>query len=276
MTYGSATPLALQETGAERLRRWLNDRCGIFFHDSKKEMLSQRLDRVVEQFQLADLEQLAGIVEDGQHQDIALAVMHAASTNYTYFFREHQVLEFFKDQILPSFPQSESIRIWCAAVSTGDEAYTAAMLAAEAWGRETARQRASILGTDISEAVIKRAEMAIYGGAHVDHTPQHLLTRYFRPSGVEQFAVADDIRHMCTFRRLNLSSYPYPFQKQFHVVFCRNVLYYFDKEHQYTVLEAIYDATLPGGWLLTSVTENVRALGTRWITVEGGIHRKAP
>jgi chemotaxis protein methyltransferase CheR len=260
----------------ERLRTWLNDRCGIFFSDNKKDLLVQRLGRVVEQFDLKGLDDLADVVEGGAQHDILLAVMHAASTNYTYFFREHQVLDFYIQEILPSFSRRDDVRVWCAAVSTGDEAYTAAMLAAEVWGREIARQRLAILGTDISESVISRAEMALYSGNHVEHTPPELLRRYFRPSGVEQFVVADDIRGMCTFRRLNLRAYPYPFQKPFDVVFCRNVLYYFDKENQRNVLEAIYDVTQVGGWLLTSVTENLRGLGTRWVTVAGGIHRKAP
>jgi chemotaxis protein methyltransferase CheR len=276
MNYPPSISFSSKAEGYERLRLWLNERCGIFFADNKKDLLVQRLARVIEQFQLSGLEELADRVEAGAQHDLLLAVMHAASTNYTYFFREHQVLDFFSQQILPSLSQREDVRVWCAAVSTGDEAFTIAMLGAEVWGRENARQRLSILGTDISESVISRAEMALYGSNHVEHTPPELLRRYFRPSGVDQFMVADDIRQMCTFRRLNLSAYPYPFQKPFDVVFCRNVLYYFDKEHQHDVLEAIYEVTQVGGWLLTSVTENLRGLGTRWDTVAGGIHRKGP
>lgn len=275
MNYPLSTSFPSKAEGYERLRLWLNERCGIFFADNKKDLLAQRLARVVEQFQLSGLDELADRVETGAQHDLLLAVMHAASTNYTYFFREHQVLEFFSQQILPSLSQRDDVRVWCAAVSTGDEAFTIAMIGAEVWGRENARRRLSILGTDISESVISRAEMALYGSSHVEHTPPELVRRYFRPSGVDQFIVADDIRQMCTFRRLNLRAHPYPFQKPFDVVFCRNVLYYFDKEHQYDVLEAIYEVTQPGGWLLTSVTENLRGLGTRWETIAGGIHRRA-
>ena len=79
---------------------------------------------------------------------------------------------------------------------------------------------------------------------------------------------------MCTFRRLNLKAQPFPFRRPFDIIFCRNVLYYFDREQQRRTLEALYEVTEPGGWLLTSVTESVRDLGTRWCWVGGGIYRK--
>jgi chemotaxis protein methyltransferase CheR len=257
-----------------RIRDWLNDRFGIFFPDHKGDLLNHRLSRVVERFQLDGLHDLANRVETGQHQELLMAVMHAASTNHTYFFREPQVLDFFARSILPPLAQRDEIRIWSAAVSTGDEAYTTAIIAAELWGLETARSRLAILGTDISGPVIRRAETGIYGDVHIENTPRNILDRYFHPSGDSQYQVSGGIRSMCTFRRLNLNSEPYPFQKSFDVIFCRNVLYYFDRKTQHRALEAIYDVCAPGGWLLTSVTESVRDLGTRWVSTGGGIHRK--
>ena len=80
---------------------------------------------------------------------------------------------------------------------------------------------------------------------------------------------------MCTFRRLNLKAAPYPFAKGFNVIFCRNVLYYFDRQHQFQILEQLYDVTEPGGWLLTSLTEVVRDLGTRWQPVTNAVYRRS-
>ncbi len=89
-----------------------------------------------------------------------------------------------------------------------------------------------------------------------------------------QYQVVPEIRRMCTFRRLNLKAAPYPFAKGFHVIFCRNILYYFDRPHQVQILEQLYDAAEPGGWLLTSVTETVRDLGTRWQPVMNAVYRR--
>lgn len=262
------------EEGYQRIRGWLHDRCGISYQEKKKQLLIHRMQKVCERCGIPDLETLADRVESNRNHDIQLAVMHAASTNHTYFFREPQVLEFFQNTILPALPQNGG-RIWSAAASTGDEAYTLAIMAAETRGRDWAKRNVLILGTDISEVVIAHAEAGIYGESHINQMPGNMLERYFDPVGMDQYRVQDDLRRICTFRRLNLKASPYPFQKAFHAVFCRNVLYYFDRAHQRAAVEAIYDATEPGGWLLTSVTESLRDLDTRWLPVQGGIYRKA-
>ena len=262
------------DSGYERIRLWLNDRCGIHYAEKKKELLAQRLARVLERFNIDNLDDLAIDVETGLKEEVQLAVMHAASTNHTYFFREPQVLKFFSDSILPLLAHQREVRIWSAATATGDEAYTLAMLIAEALGCEQAANCFSILGTDISAPVIKHAESAIYGMSHLEQTPEHFLNRYFAHTDDNEYRIVPQIRPMCTFRRLNLKAQPYPFRRLFDVVFCRNVLYYFDREHQYRTLEALYNATEPGGWLLTSLTESVRDMGTRWCWVGGGIYRK--
>lgn len=262
------------DQGYERIRGWLNERCGIYYAEKKRELLSQRLARVLERFHLAKLDDLALCLESGQHGDIELAVVDAASTNHTFFFREPQVLDYFASAILPGLARKAEARIWSAAASTGDEAYTLAMIAAEALGPEQAASCVSILGTDISAPVIKHAEAAVYGAHHLEQTPEHLLKRYFEPFGDKDFKVSAHIRRMCTFRRLNLKAQPFPFRRPFDVIFCRNVLYYFDRPQQRRTLEALYDATEPGGWLLTSVTESARDLNTRWLWVGGGIYRR--
>ncbi len=273
MRRGENSPAATPD-GYERIRSWLHNRCGIYYPDRKKELLANRLSRVRERFGLRSLDDLAILVEGGGSPDVQLAVMHAASTNHTYFCREPQVLHFFRDRILSSLSQLEEIRIWSAAASSGDEAYSIAIYAAELLGREQATRRVAILGTDISSPVIARAETGIYGAHHLELVPTDLLERYFVPLGSGHYQVAEDIRRMCTFRRLNLKARPFPFRRGFHVVFCRNVLYYFDRDHQQQTLEALHGVTESGGWLLTSVTESVRDLATSWVPVGGGIYRK--
>src|SRR5664279_2143206 len=99
------------DSGYERIRSWLNARCGIHYAEKKKDLLSQRLARVLGQFELDNLDDLAFCVETGQKQEIELAVMHAASTNHTYFFRETQVLDYFRDTILQATAQQSELRI---------------------------------------------------------------------------------------------------------------------------------------------------------------------
>ncbi|WP_036281035.1 protein-glutamate O-methyltransferase CheR [Methylocystis sp. ATCC 49242] len=259
---------------SKRLQAWLNKRCGLHFPENKWEMLNQRLARVIERYRLDSMEALVQEVESGDDHELLAAVVHAASTNHTYFFREPHVLDYFRVNILPQLMYRDEIRIWSAAASTGDEAYTCAIIAAEALGRHALRDRVAILGTDLSGPVIESAEAGVYGLPNLEQTSPEIVARYFNAIGDGRFLVADDIRRICTFRRMNLKVRPYPFQKKFDVVFCRNVLYYFDIATQRAVLDEIYDATQPNGWLLTSVTVSLRDLGSRWTTICSGVHRK--
>ena len=264
----------LDTAGYEHIRSWLNQRCGIDYPERKKELLRHRLGRVVSRFGFVDLNELANQLDKGTSSDLQLAVMHAASTNHTFFFREPQVLDFFQDHILPAYAHRDAIRIWSAASSSGDEAYTLAIIAAETFGRAAVGSRVAILGTDISEPVVERAEAATYTTNHLEQIDESILGRYFVRADLDRYRVVDDIRRLCTFRRMNLKATPYPFRRNFQVVFCRNVLYYFDREHQIATLESLYEVTEPGGWLVTSITEAIRDLGTHWRPVASGVYRK--
>jgi chemotaxis protein methyltransferase CheR len=261
------------DTGYECIRDWLCDHCGMSFPEKKRDLLTHRMAKVQERFGLSNLGALASELTKGDDVDLKLAVIHAASTNHTYFFREPQALDFFRDKILTAPCPGGGLRVWSAAASSGDEAYSLAIVAAQMFGA-MAPSRVSILGTDISLPAISQAELALYSTNHLEHVPSPILERYFTPAGMGQYQIVPDIRRLCTFRRLNLKSVPYPFTKGFHVVFCRNILYYFDRQHQFQILEQLYDVTEPGGWLLTSVTEVVRDLRTRWQPVSNAIYRR--
>lgn len=262
-----------ESAGYQQIRDWLSAKCGIHFPEDKQQVLRQRLSRVQYDLSYPDLSEMARHIIGGHAPDLQRAVMHAASTHHSYFFREEDVLDRFRTTILETLRDRAEIRIWSAACSTGDEAYTLAILVAETLGKEALR-RTVILGTDISAPVIARAEEGIYSQRHLAHVPAGIMSRHFAPVGPDKHRVNPDIRACCTFRQMNLMATPYPFQKMFQAVFCRNVLYYFARPDQVATLDAIHAATEPGGWLVTSVTESVRDLSDRWHPVESGISRK--
>lgn len=262
----------LERFAFERIRLWLNKRCGMHYPEKKQELLYQRLRRVCDAYNFHTLEQLANAVEKSELLDVQSTVISAASTNHTFFFREPQVLNYFRDVILPTL--HNETRIWSAAASTGDEAYTVAMIVAEAKGMDWVKRNLNILGTDIDKEVITYAENGIYRESALENTTDYFVNRYFHALGQSQYRITKNIHDVCIFRRLNLKTRPYPFKSTFDVVFCRNVLYYFDEEHQRQVLENIYDVTNKDGWLLTSVTVSLRHLNTRWVNVASGVYRK--
>lgn len=257
----------------ESIRSWISDRCGISYPDHKRDLLLQRLSRVQRAFSYDTLELLAHNLVIEPRGEVELAVISAASTNHTYFFREPEILNAVRDIVLPELVKRDEIRIWSAACSTGDEVFTIGMLMDQAFGAEVLA-KTSMLGTDISAPVIDRAELGVVGERQLANVPVDLRSRYLSPVGLGQYRVDDRIRRQCTFRRMNLCSTPYPFRNNFQVVFARNVLYYFEPSVQRDTLKAIYDVTENGGVLITSVTESIRDLDTPWQFESNGIYRK--
>lgn len=260
----------------ERIRRWVYERTGIFFADHKLRNLNERLLRVCSKAHLGSIGELAERLESDLYPELQSVVMDAVTTNHTYFFREPQVLEAFRRRVIPTLPAQGKWRIWSAASSSGDEAYTIAMIVAQTRGRDWLRQNLQVLGTDVSGPAILQAEKAVYDATRLEHTSAACIQSFFTPDGNGRYQVAEDLRRVCLFRRLNLKAWPYPFQRRFHVVFCRNVLYYFDKPQQREILLNLYQTTEPGGWLLTSVTESLRDLDSPWLYVASGVYRKEP
>lgn len=259
--------------GCEEIRGWLVQRCGIHFPEHKIDQLRQRLTKVQRDFTCATLSDMAARLHGDAAPDLQLAVMHAASTNHTYFFREPDVLDAVRSQILPTLANRDDIRIWSAACASGDEAFTIAIQIAEAYGLAALR-RTHILGTDISAPMIQQAEAGLVPDHRLDHVPQDILAKYFKPEGPGQYRIRQELRDCCTFRQMNLKTRPYPFRRAFQAVFCRNVLYYFERGDQIATLRALHDVTEPGGWLVTSVTENVRDLAQPWTALANGLFRR--
>jgi chemotaxis protein methyltransferase CheR len=258
----------------ESIRQWIYTHTGLHFRENKQSVLYRRLLTLCWRLGLPNLGELDLQLSAGNSAQLAIEVACIVSTNHTFFFREPEVLRVFQQTILPELPADEVWRIWSAAAASGEEAYTVAMLMAETLGLEQAQQRAVILGTDISHPVIEQAEHGVYVDNRLEQVPDGLLKHYFQPAGLRQWRVRPELKQMCTFRHMNLQSAPWPFKQAFHVVLCRNILYYFDLQHQAQLVERIYDVTAPGGWLITSVTETLHGLHTRWQKTDAGIFRK--
>ena len=251
------------------LRDWVHQHFGIEFPLDQLDPFRYRVASLCDELGL-DTQSLAARVTAG---DVLLArrLADSVSTNYTYFFREPEVIELFRGTILPSLPRE--LRIWSAAAAGGDEAYTIAITCLEAMGEDAP---VSILGTDISERQIRGAEAGVYPATHLEGLNQERLARHFTPAGLGLYGVVPSLRRMCTFRRLNLSLAPWPFEQRFHVIFLRNVLYYFDPPTRRQVVESCYDAIEPGGWLITSLTEPLHDVPTRWTRLHGALYRRDP
>jgi chemotaxis protein methyltransferase CheR len=266
-----ATAAAATQDILPEIRMWVETHCGIRFENGQEGFFRMRLDALCRR-QGTTLSAVFARLLSGD-RDLILQVAEAASTNYTFMFREPEVFEVLGREIFPSL-RLDQVRCWSAAASSGEEAYSMAIVAQEVYGASSA-SKVRVLGTDLSARHVRSAEEAIYTSQHlVDLTPARRAL--FEPAGLGHFRPHAALRRMCTFRRMNLTQDAWPFEQRFHVTFLRNVLYYFDVPVRRRILEACYDATEPGGWLVTSFTEPVLDLSTRWRQVRPAFFRRDP
>ncbi len=264
-----STPETRSEA-VEWLRAWTRRQCGIAFADEQSGMFEVRLDSLCRELKVP-IEQIQTGVEQGDHA-LTLRLAETVSTNYTFFFREPEMFDYLRERVFPSLRKGATVRIWSAASSSGEEAYSLAILAQECLGPDAARVR--ILGTDISERQLKLAERGVYRREQLGPISGSRLARWFLPAEGGQLRVRDELRGMCMFRRLNLLRRPWPFEQKFQIIFLRNVLYYFEPATRRDVLEACYDAVEPNGHLITSLTEPMGEFATRWHSLGPAIFRR--
>jgi len=250
--------VVIAESDRAEIRDWVRTHFGITFAADQGKVFEQRLVDFLANHRVNAPDLLQRM--RGGDRALTLRFAEAMSTNYTYFFREPESFDFLASKI---FSQVKGpTRVWCAAASSGDEPYSVAMVAREVLGESAVNVK--ILGTDLSERQLKTAESGIYPVHQLGQLGAHRLQRWMSAVGLGQFAVAPQVKELCVFRRLNLTADAWPFEQKFHVIFLRNVLYYFDPAVRLKILEKCFDAAEPGAWLITSLTEPMLDLKTRW------------
>ena len=247
---------------------------GLVIGPDKTYLLETRLAPILKQHGMRDLDALAeklrpaGIAGAGKLEQ---QVIEAMTTNESFFFRDDKPFTHFKSHALPRLlaarAPSARLRVWSAASSSGQEAYSLAMIIAEARGQLTGRP-IEILGTDISREQLTRAQEGVYSQFEVQRgLPMQMLVKYFKRDGTN-WRINENIRAMASFREFNLLADLRPLG-QFDIVFCRNVLIYFDQPTKARVLGAIAKQMAPDGLLYLGGAETVLGITDRFAAVSG-------
>jgi chemotaxis protein methyltransferase CheR len=244
------------------LRKLLKERSGLVLSGEKQYLAESRLLPVARKHGMTTLAELIGKLKSPLAVTLAAEVVDAMTTNETFFFRDKLPFELFRSVVMPALIQSRArekrIRIWCTAAATGQEPYSLAM-ALKAMGAQLAGYKVSILATDICAAVLERAQAGIYSQFEVQRgLPIQLLLKYFTNVG-EQWQIAPEIRGMVQFRPLNLLNDFSPLGT-FDIVFCRNVLIYFDQPTKAEALARIARQMTDDGFLVLGAAETVVGL----------------
>ena len=199
------------------------------------------------------------------------------TTNHTFFMREPEHFYYLRDTVLPHLKASvpnKDLRIWSAGCSSGEEPYTLAMILDEYFGKEKKFWDSRILATDISNKALDAAIGGVYSNADVSPLPALWKTNYFNKLDAENYTVSNAIKNEIIFRRFNLINQQFAFKKKFHVIFCRNVMIYFDNETKNELINKFYDATESGGYLFVGHSESLNRDATKYKYIMPAVYRK--
>jgi len=244
------------------LRKLLRERSGLVLAAEKQYLAESRLVPVARRHGMTSLTKLIEHLRNKSPAALIAEVVEAMTTNETFFFRDKLPFDHFRDTMMPALiaarARDKRIRIWCTAASSGQEPYSLAMLL-KAMSTSLAGYRVDIVATDLSSEVLEKAKAGIYTQFEVQRgLPVQLLVKFFEQNG-ESWQLAPELRSMVQFRPLNLLN-DFSVLGSFDVVFCRNVLIYFDQESKVAVLNRIVRQIPDDGYLVLGAAETVIGL----------------
>lgn len=276
-------PAILQDREFSRFSSFIFETVGIKMPPAKKTMLEARLQKRLKALGIETFEEYAEFVfsQEGRSSEL-IHLIDVVTTNKTDFFREPAHFEFMVDSALPSILQArgdltrEPVRIWSAGCSTGEEPYTLAMVLAEYAGGNP-DFRAAITASDISTRVLQTAQTAIYPEDRTDPIPINLKKKYLlrsREKTKSLVRIAPQLRSLVSFRRINFMDDDFGMTEKMDIIFCRNVVIYFDKPTQQTLMRKFHRQLKPGGFLFIGHSETLNGLDVDFKAVASTVYRK--
>ncbi|MFA6686309.1 MAG: protein-glutamate O-methyltransferase CheR [Desulfuromonas sp.] len=259
----TGTMMNISDSEFAALRKMIYTRFGINLTEKKRSLLVGRLQKMLRTNKINTFEDYYRHLEQDTSGKAVSDLINLISTNYTYFNREKEHFDYYLSTALPSVCEAlhkrgeKDLRIWCAGCSTGEEAYTLLMLTHEYLGSEYPRWDAGLLATDISERVLTTARAGIYPADRVASLPEKLQRKYFTKLQSGQMQVNQNIRQEVTFRRFNLMNTSFPFKRPFHIIFCRNVMIYFDQTTRDALVQRFHRFLEPKGYFFIGHSETL-------------------
>ena len=260
----------------KRFRALVYRECGINLTDHKRAMFSSRLQKRLSHLGLTSFQDYYDLVVGG-HSDAELTTMlDYISTNQTEFFREPHHFMFLRERVVPELAADKTIRIWSTACSSGEEPYSIAMTLSDTIASPST-WNCRILASDISTRMLAKAATGQYSHEKINSLSSDLVRRHFllgKGNHRELVKIKPHIANMAVFRRINLMDDRYPIKSLLDVIFCRNVMIYFDRETQAKVLARLSRYLKPGGYLFIGHSETMQGISDAFHYVAPTIYRK--
>jgi chemotaxis protein methyltransferase CheR len=267
----------LSDNSFKQFSKLIHESCGINLHDGKKELVRARLGKRMREIGCSSFNKYFRMIKNDRSGEELVRMLDAVSTNLTSFFREEKHFTFMQEKVFPSYVDSDvkQLRFWSAGCSSGEEPYSLAI-----WLREHLSECESrdikIIATDISTKVLSLAARGVYPARTVQKIPTYQLRKYFQRGVNSQtgyFRVKQDVKDLVEFKRQNLAA-SFHFDVRFDLIFCRNVMIYFNKESREALIRRAADCLKEGGYLLVGHAESLTAVDHGLRYVQPSIYQK--
>ena len=254
---GSFAPMTISDSDFRRLATFIHSNYGIDL-SQKRQLITGRLSTTIRQKGYRNFSDFVDHLLNVKDNDEITLVLNKLTTNYTFFMREKEHLDYFCNSILPELvrrhQKDKTLAIWSAGCSSGEEPYNISMFLFDYLGAQAQDWDTRILATDISEQALASGKRGVY--ELPDTIPASWRSKYFVDNKDGTHTVAPMVKNNVIFQRFNLMD-PIRFKRKFDLIFCRNVMIYFDQPTKDALVQRFYDATVPGGYLLISYSENL-------------------
>ncbi len=251
--------ISITEKEFKQLTEYIEYKYGIHMKPEKRVLVMGRLQNVLNSLGIDNFTEYFRHVVNDTTERSEQVLIDRITTNHTFFMREAEHFEYYKNKALPNLVKevkNKDLRIWSAGCSTGEEPYTLAMINREYLGADKVYWDTKILATDISKKVLETAVKGIYNDEELLQLPGYWKTNYFNKYNSQSSVIKDQIKEDVIFRRFNLMD-SFPFKKKFHLIFCRNVMIYFDNITKNTLINKFYDILEYGGYLFIGHSESI-------------------
>jgi len=245
------------------MRNLIYNTFGINLSDDKKSLIPGRLQGLMRKLEFETFHEYYDYITADKTGNALIELVNLISTNHTFFYREKDHFEYFQSIALPEMIKQiettnvRDLRVWCAGCSTGEESYLLMMLIKEVFGNRYTGWDAGLLATDISEKVLMIARAGIYSEDRMELLPPFIKHKYFKKLKSGQWEVIDEIKREIIYRRFNLMNKDFPFKKKFHVIFCRNVMIYFDQKTRDDLVNRFAEFLEDDGYLFIGHSETL-------------------
>ncbi len=240
-------------------------------------MIEGRLGNVLESKGFSDYSSFLDMVFADKSGTEVVNLMNRLTTNHTYFLRETEHYEFMRDTFLPEMKAKKNkkvIYLWSAGCSSGEEPYTNVIEILEYFGSEASQWDTKLLATDISVKVLAKAQQAVYHEDTMKNLSPEVVRKYFTSVGDNCYRVNDEVKKQVVFRVFNLMD-QIPYKKNpFDLIFCRNVMIYFDNDTKVKLVNRFYDVLAPGGYLFIGHAESIPRDATNFRYIKPAIYQK--